>query len=167
MNDATVCKRRNVRRHNMAPSKKKKIQQLNTRNTMKNLLIFFTFILLTSFTNKDAARKLPNGHYNVILNNEFKERGLNNYEFTLENEKIALKIANKIENLELNWIDENSFIVKGLTEPSNQSNEVKEILKNGRITFQILKQEKNEYYFILGEKQDEYPIYAGKFIKTE
>ncbi len=134
---------------------------------MKNLIGIFAFVILTSFVVIDKPKKLQNGHYRVELDKEYKERGLNDFDFTLENEKFITQIADKYETLEIIWVDENSFIVRGLTEPANPNESEKEILKNIKIYFRITKQEKNEYFFTLGEEFDKYPVYAGKFVKTK
>ena len=134
---------------------------------MKKLFGIFAFVILTSFVVTEKTKKLQNGHYLVELNKEYKERGLNDYEFTLEDKKFIYTLNNKTENLEIIWVDENSFIVKGLIEPANPNETEKEILKNTKIYFRITKQEKNEYFFKLGEEFDKYPVYAGKFVKTE
>ena len=134
---------------------------------MKNLFGLVAFILLTSFVGIEKPRLLKNGHYRVELNKEYKERGLNDFDFTLENEKFITKIAHQYETLTIVWVDENAFIVKGLTEPANPNETEKEILKNTKIYFRITKQENNNYFFTLGEEFDKYPIYAGKFIKTD
>ena len=134
---------------------------------MKNVIGIFAFVILTSFVVIDKPKKLQNGHYKVELDKEYKERGLNDYEFTLEDKKFIYKLGKKVENLEIIWVDENSFIVKGLTEPANPNETEKEIIKNTKIYFRITKQEKNEYFFKLGEEFDKYPVYAGKFVKTE
>ena len=135
---------------------------------IKNTLILFTVIFLTSFTVNDVTKKLPNGHYLVELDKKFKDNGLVDFDFTLENEKFTMKIANKYETLEIKWIDENSFIVIGYTEPSNPTELEKKIMSQGnKIEFRITKQEDTIYYFTLGEKFEKYPIYSGKFIKTQ
>jgi hypothetical protein len=134
---------------------------------MKNIIGIFAFIILTSFVVSNIEKKLQNGHYKVELNKEYRERGLNDYEFTLEGKKFIYKMNKQVKNLEIIWVDENSFIVKGLTEPANPNDTEKEILKNNKIYFRITRQEKNTYFFTLGEEFDKYPVYAGKFIKTE
>lgn len=134
---------------------------------MKNLFGIFAFIILTSFAVIQKPKKLHNGHYKVELDKEYKERGENDFDFTLENEKFIMKIAEKYETLEIIWVDENSFIVKGYTEPLNPTEEEKKAMGNTKIVFEITKQEGNKYYFTLGEKFDKHPIFSGKFIKTE
>lgn len=134
---------------------------------MKNLFGIFAFIILTSFAVIEKPKKLDNGHYQVELDNEYKERGLNDFDFTLENEKFITQIANKYEILEIIWVDEYSFIVKGYTEPLNPTEVEKKAMGNSKIVFEITKQEGTIYYFTLGEKFDKYPIFSGKFIKTE
>lgn len=134
---------------------------------MKNLIGIVAFIMLTSFVVIEKSTKLPNGHYRVELNKEYKERGLNDYEFTLQDKEFIYKLDNKIENFEIMWFDDTSFIVKGLTEPLNPTEEEKNIIKNSKIYFRITKQEKNKYYFTLEQEFDKYPVYAGVFVKTE
>ena len=142
------------------------ISNLKIEN-MKNIIGIFAFLILTSFVVSNNEKKLQNGHYKVELNKEYKERGLNDYEFTLEGKKFIYRMDKQVENLEIIWVDENSFIVKGLTEPANPNDTEKEILKNTKIYFRITRQEKYTYFFTLGEEFDKYPVYAGKFIKTE
>ena len=134
---------------------------------MKKLLGIFAFIILTSFTVIEKPKALQNGHYLVELDKEYKEHGLNDFDFTLENEKFIMKIEDKYETLEINWVDENTFLVKGYTEPMNPNETEKKILKSTKIYFRITKQKKNEYFFKLGEEFDKYPVYAGKFVKIE
>ena len=134
---------------------------------MKKLLGIFAFIILTSFTVIEKPKALQNGHYLVELDKEYKERGLNDFDFTLENEKFIMKIEDKYETLEINWVDKNTFLVKGYTEPMNPNETEKKILKSTKIYFRITKQKKNEYFFKLGEEFDNYPVYAGKFVKIE
>lgn len=102
---------------------------------MKNLIGIFAFVILTSFVVIDKPKRLQNGHYKVELDKEYKERGLNDYEFTLEEKKFIYKLDKQVENLEIIWVDENSFIVKGLTEPPNPNETEKEIIKNTKILF--------------------------------
>lgn len=137
---------------------------------MKKLFIAFSlffFIILSSFKENNRDRKLQNGHYFVELDKEYKELGLNNYEFTLEDQKFIHKVKDRIENLEIVWIDDSSFKVKGLTEPLNPTDLEKEIIKTNTIYFRITKQEDKNYYFVLGEEFDEYPVYSGKFVKIK
>ncbi|MEO5775273.1 MAG: hypothetical protein ABIQ27_00115 [Flavobacterium sp.] len=134
---------------------------------MKNVIVLFAIIFLTSFTIKETTQKLPNGKYLVELDKQYLENGLNNYEFTLENNKFIYKLNDKIENFEINWINEEIFIVKGLTEPLNPNQIEKNIIEKSTIAFRIVKQERNNYYFTLGEKFDKHPIYSGKFVKTK
>ena len=134
---------------------------------MKKLLVLFAFIILTSFTIIENTRVLQNGHYLVKLDKEYKDLGLNDFDFTLENEKFIMKIADTYETLEIKWIDEKTFLVKGYTEPLHPNKMEKEILKGSKIYFRITKQEKNKYFFKLGDEFDKYPVYAGKFVKTE
>lgn len=133
---------------------------------MKNVFILFTFIFLTSFAYKVENNKLQNGHYLVKLDDKYKNQGLNDFDFTLENEKFTMKIANEYKELEIIWVDEKTFIVKGYTESANPTKLEKSFSKKDKLYFQISKIDDKEYYFTLGMLNDQYPIYAGKFIKT-
>ncbi len=133
---------------------------------MKNIFILFTYIFLTSFTDKVENRILKNSHYLVKLDDKYKEQGLNDFDFTLENEKFTMKIANEYKELEIIWVNEKTFIVKGYTESANPTELEKSFSKEDKLYFQIAKIDDKEYYFTLGLLNDQYPIYAGKFIKT-
>lgn len=133
---------------------------------MKNILTLLILFLLTSFT-AHTDRKLPNGQYLVVLDKKFRDAGLKDYGFTLENEKFTIEISNTPEILEINWLDENTFIVKGLSEPRFPNPLEQEVMKTSRMVFQLTGQDNNNYFFKLGEKDDHYPLYAGKFIKVK
>ncbi|WP_298120852.1 hypothetical protein [Flavobacterium sp.] len=133
---------------------------------MKNLFIIITFIFLNSFTIKSESNVLPDGHYSAILDDEFKKKELNDFEFLIQNGKFTIKIDDKFEALEMEWLDENSFVVKGYTEPKSPNEFEKKLLKDNRPTFNIVKNVDNEYYFTLGQESDKSPIISGKFIKS-
>ena len=99
------------------------------------------------------------------LHQQYKDNGLVDYEFTIKNDKFIIKIGNTTEMLDINWIDENSFIVKGYTEPSSPSKTTKNVVSAYRISFNITKQEGNEYHFNLGKESENDPVYSGKFVK--
>ena len=134
---------------------------------MKNLFGIVAFVILTSFAVANKTRKLSNWHYKVEMDKEYKDAGVNDYDFTLENEKFITPIADKYETLEIIWVDDNTFKVLGLTEPANPTELEKWAMMGSKMYFRIYKQEKNTYFFKLGEENDNYPVYAGKFVKTE
>jgi len=133
---------------------------------MKNFFVIMTFILLSSFTIKSESKVLPDGYYYATLDEEFKKRELNDFEFLVQNGKFTIKIAEQLETLEMEWLDENSFIVKGYTEPKLPNELEQKILKDYRPTFNITKNNENEYYFTLGQESDKSPILSGKLIKS-
>lgn len=134
---------------------------------MNNLLTGLILALLTSVAFVQTTPTLPNGHYLVVLDQQYKDRGLNDYEFTLDNEKFLYQLNQQIEHFEMVWVDDTSFRVKGLTEPMHPTDFEKTLIAANTIFFRIVKQEKNNYYFILGEASDNYPVYSGKLIKTD
>jgi len=120
---------------------------------------------MSSFSVKSDMRKLPDGNYVAVLDKQYKDNGLVDYEFTIKNDKFIIKIGNTTEMLDINWIDENSFIVKGYTEPSSPSKTTKNVVSAYRISFNITKQEGNKYHFNLGRESENDPVYSGKFVK--
>ena len=133
---------------------------------MKNFFILITFVLLSSFTIKSKSDILPDGHYSAVLDEKYKKMELNDFEFTIQNNKFTMNIADKFETLEIEWLDENSFVVKGYTEPKNPNEFDKKMLEGNRPTFNIIKNIDNEYYFTLGQESDVNPIFSGRFIKS-
>ena len=77
---------------------------------MKKLLGLFAFIILTSFTIIENPRVLQNGHYLVELDKEYKDLGLNDFDFTLENEKIIMKLGGLTKILLLLKVTQNRCI---------------------------------------------------------
>lgn len=133
---------------------------------MKNLLVLITFIVISSFTTKEEKNALPDGHYFVSVDEEYKKGGILDFEFTIENDKFIIKLADKINTFDVIWTDKNSFIVKGYTEPVSPDAFELKILKKYKPTFNIIKQVENDYYFTLGPESDESPIFSGKFTKS-
>jgi hypothetical protein len=134
---------------------------------MKNFYVIMTFILLSSFTIKSESNVLPDGYYTAVLDEKFKKMELNDFDFLLQNGKFTTKIADKLETLEVEWLDENSFVVKGYTEPKSPNEFEQKMLENNRPTFNISKNNANEYYFTLGQESEKNPIFSGKLIKSE
>ena len=134
---------------------------------MKNFFVILTFILLSSFTIKTESVVLPDGYYSAILDEEYKKRELNDFEFLLENGKFKILIADKLETLEVEWLDENSFVVKGYTEPKSPNELEQKMLKTHRPSFNITKISEDEYHFTLGQESEKNPISSGKLIKSE
>jgi hypothetical protein len=132
---------------------------------MKNFFVIIAFILLSSFKIKPETKVLPDGYYKAILNEKWKKMELNDFEFLLENGKFTTKIADKLEILEVEWLDENSFIVKGYTEPKSPNEFEQKLLKDYRPTFNIFKNNKEEYSFTVGEESEKEPILAGSLTK--
>ena len=131
---------------------------------MKQLFFLATLVLFTSFSRNKESRILPNGHYAAVLDEKYE---LNNYEILIQDDVLVLTLLNKSETYELNWIDGNSFVVKGYTEPKNPNSFEQEMLNSFRPLYIITKQENDTYYFKLGTKEDPIPIYSGKFIKIK
>ena len=50
---------------------------------MKNLFFLATLVFLTSFSNLPESKTLPNGKYAVVLDQKYKDAGLNEFEITI------------------------------------------------------------------------------------
>jgi len=99
-------------------------------NTMKKLFIVL-FLLFFSVNSLFAQNKaLSDGKYLVKLDSISKKSGFKDYEVYIEKESVYLFLANKLERLEIVWIDDNLFKILGLTEPLNPTELEKKILKD-------------------------------------
>ena len=132
---------------------------------MKNIIILLSFTFFCSFTINSETKRIPDGNYKTVLDKKFKKVGLLDYDFKIKDDKFIIKIAKKIESLDIIWIDENSFRVIGYTEPLVKTEDIEEILKEYRATFNITKQNEKIYTFYLGKESENDTIYSGKFIK--
>ncbi len=135
-------------------------------NTMKKLFIVL-FLLFFSINSLFAQNKaLSDGKYLVKLDSISKKSGFKDYEVYIEKESVYLFLANKLERLEIVWIDDKSFKILGLTEPLNPTELEKKILKDTNICFEIITIVGNESSFKLEDKKNNSIIYSGTFIKT-
>jgi hypothetical protein len=134
---------------------------------MKLLFSFLSIFFLTSFTYTNNDGILQNGHYTVLLDKKYKDLGLNDFDFTIKDQFFIIKIANKLENLEIKWFDENSFSVIGYTEPLNPIELEKQIMQDYKILFRVNKQTDNKYSFVLGDETNLNPVFTGTIIKVE
>ena len=110
---------------------------------------------------------MPNGKYSVVLDQKYKENGMNEYEVVIHDSLFVMTLLGTVENFELTWMDDNSFIVPGVTEPQNPTSFQQERIKAYRALYIITKKEGDIYYFKLGTKEDPVPIYTGKFVKMK
>lgn len=133
---------------------------------MKKLFIVL-FLLFFSVNSLFAQNKaLTDGKYLVKLDSISKKSGFKDYEVYIEKESVYLFLANKLDRLEIVWIDDNLFKILGLTEPLNPTELEKKILKDTNICFEIIAIVGNECSFKLEDKKNNRIIYSGTFIKT-
>lgn len=108
---------------------------------------------------------LGDGKYLVKLDSISKKSGFKDYEVYIEKESVYLFLANKMERLEIVWIDDKSFKILGLTEPLNPTELQKKILKDIDICFEIITIVGNECSFKLEDKKNNRILYSGTFVK--
>lgn len=134
---------------------------------MKNLFFLATLVFLTSFSNLPESKTLPNGKYAVVLDQKYKESGMNEYEVVIYDSLLVMTSLGTVENFALTWMDDNSFIVPGITEPKNPTSFQQERIKSYRALYIITKKDGDSYSFKLGTKDDPVPIYTGRFVKIK
>ena len=134
-------------------------------NTMKKLFIvlFLLFFSINSLFAQNNA--LSDGKYLVKLDSKSKKSGFKDYEVYIEKESVYLFLANKLERLEIVWLDDKSFKILGLTEPLNPTELQKKILKDTNICFEIITIVGNECSFKLEDKKNNRILYSGTFVK--
>ena len=128
------------------------------------ILLFTLFVYNNSLLAQDKA--LGDGRYLVKLDAKAIESGFKDYEIYIEKESVYLFLANKMERLEIVWIDDKSFKILGLTEPLHPTEMEKKILKDINICFQVVTIDGNTYHFTLEDKNKTISVYSGKFIKV-
>ncbi|GAA4054748.1 hypothetical protein GCM10022388_21490 [Flavobacterium chungnamense] len=110
-------------------------------------------------------KALSDGKYLVKLDSISKKSGFKDYEVYIEKESVYLILANKMERLEIVWIDDKSFKILGLTEPLNPTELQKKILKDTNICFEIITIVGNECSFKLEDKKNNRILNSGTFVK--
>ena len=131
---------------------------------MKRLFLFATLVILTSFSNLPESKTLPNGKYAVVLGQNYKDAGLNEFEITIKDSLFTAIMFDQSEMLELKWISETAFIVKGYTEPLYTASLPFWDDSSEKFAFHINKHQGDAYYFHLGTKADTYPVLVGKLV---
>ncbi len=134
---------------------------------MKSILTLLHLLFFISLSAQEATKKLPNGMYWAILDQQYRIDGWNDFEFHIENDVASMKIADEFKNMKVIWSDEDSFIVVGFTEPKNPTANETQLMNQYKISFHITKVEKNEFYFRLGSESESDVICSGKFVQSE
>ena len=127
---------------------------------MKVTLFIIAFFLNPLFPD-GPTRIMPPGRY--VLQYDKGSDAAQDACFTLEYDRFIMKFADHQENLEVQWLDADSFIVIGLTESADPKQFEIEMLKNYRPSFNIVRQAQGEYHFVLGSEIKKDTISTGKF----
>ena len=131
---------------------------------MKSIINLLLIIFITFSTIDDSANKIPVGKYRLQWDEKYIDSN-NHGIFTLENDRFIMSFPDRVENLKVEWIDADSFIVKNYTESANPSAFEYDQIKRYRASFNILREENNEYYFIIGDQKKRDTLFSGKFVK--
>ncbi|MGV9003656.1 hypothetical protein [Flavobacterium sp.] len=131
---------------------------------MKNLLFLALFVFCTSFETLPESKTLPNGRYTVVLDQSNKGRGFEDFEIVIQDLLFTSIIKISSETLELEWISDTAFIVKGFTEPKINADILGYVESSDKNAFHINKHEGDAYYFHLGTKTDANPVFTGKLV---
>lgn len=113
-----------------------------------------------------AQNALPDGNYiikhDVLGDSEFDDIGM-----LIQNGKVVLAILGAAQTYDLEWIDEDSFVVKGFTESANPSTFERNQLADYRPSYNITTSENGEYFYNLGDQNSNRHIHTGKFVRVE
>src|SRR6478752_7120847 len=126
---------------------------------MRTIYSLLVLVFLCSYTVKSDSKKLENGVYKAELDREYKEMGLQDFEFTVEDNEFVLNFKSQIAKLKIDWENESEFIVKGFTQPLKPTEKEKEVLRSKYAYFKILRRKENTIYFSLEYRTDHVPIY--------
>jgi len=132
---------------------------------MRTIYSLLALVFLCSYIIKSDTKKLENGTYKAELDIQYKNKGLYDFEFTLEDDQFILNFKDQIANLKIEWQNDTEFIVKGFTQPLHPTEKERELLRNKYAYFKIGERRDNVIYFSLEHTSDHVPIYTGKFIK--
>jgi hypothetical protein len=132
---------------------------------MKKLFIVLSLLFLSVSSLFAQNKALNDGKYLVKLDSISKKSGFKDYEVYIEKESVYLFLANKLDRLEIVWIDDKSFKILGLNEPLNPTELQKKILKDTNICFEIITIVGNECSFKLEDKKNNRILYSGTFVK--
>ena len=135
------------------------------QKTMRTIYSILVLVILCSFTIERDTRKLENGFYKAELDIEYKQKGLYDFEFTLEDDEFILDFRDQTAYLRIDWQSDTEFIVKGFTQPLHPTEKEREVLRSKYAYFKILERKNDVIYFNLEHTSDHVPIYTGKFIK--
>ncbi len=132
---------------------------------MNKYVLLLYVIFFISFSGI-AQNALPDGTY-FVKNDEFADEEPSDNKMLIQNTTVILTVLGKAETFELEWIDKDSFVVKGFTESVTPSAFEKEQLADYRPSYNVTKVENGEYFFNLGDQNSSRHIQTGKFVKIE
>ena len=127
---------------------------------MKSILCIIALVVFTSFNSVEHI--LPNGNYRVTFD---KEDDGEEFECSIQNDKFYLIRMERTESCDVLWLTEKKFRVIGYLEPKNPSENPTG--KNEYGYFEVEKIDENTYSYKVKMSNDDYVLFAGKFIKKQ
>lgn len=129
-------------------------------------VVTLSYIMIAIFAIGDSCTPIPSGKYLLVFDAKYQSPEDKKI-FTLEDDKFVMTFPDKVENLQVEWIDDDSFVVKDYTESSRPSIIELQELKKYRPSFNIVKELNDEYHFVLGSQEKQDTIYFGKFVRSK
>ena len=132
---------------------------------MKKYFCLLVGMFLISFYGM-AQNALPDGNY-LIKHDELGDDEFGDIGMLIKNGQVVLTILGTAQTFDLEWIDDDSFVVKGYTESVNPSTFERNQLADYRPSYNITKGENGERFFNLGDQNSTRHIQTGRIVKVD
>jgi hypothetical protein len=130
------------------------------------LRIFFLSGILLGFSSytEPKVAMLPDGTYNVQLDAAYVETGPSHFRLHLKGKMVTMELADQTHTYPLEWIDTDSFVIIGYTQPAEPTALEREMLKGYTPSFNVTTAKNGTFRFVLGDQDQADCIYSGSLI---
>lgn len=127
-------------------------------------LFFLSCVVGFSGYTEPKAALLPDGTYNVQLDAAYVETGPTHFRLHLKGKAVTMELADQTHTYPLEWIDTDSFIIIGYTQPAEPTALESEMLKGYTPSFNLTSADNGTFRFVLGDQHQADCIYRGSLI---
>ncbi|WP_353088806.1 hypothetical protein [Flavobacterium sp.] len=130
------------------------------------LRVFFLSCILLGFSSytEPKAGMIPDGTYNVQLDAAYAETGPAHFRLHLKGDTVTMELADQTHTYPLKWIDADSFIIMGYTQPAEPTALEQEMLRGYTPSFNITSTSQGTFRFIFGDQHQADCIYSGSLV---
>jgi hypothetical protein len=130
------------------------------------LRLFFLCCIVLGFSGYTVpkAALLPDGSYNVQLDAAYVETGPVHFRLHLRGNEVTMELADQTHTYPLKWIDVDSFIIIGYTQPAEPTALEQEMLQGYTPSFNITGTSNGTFRFVLGDQNQADCIYSGSLV---